>query len=676
MASAIKLDADQQKVADFDEGRGAVAAAAGSGKTGTLVARAVQLVQRGAPADGVVTLVFNKNAEVTLQQRLLMYPETAAHARKMAYTFHALGAAVARRLNPGVSVLLESAQEAAREQGRKQSEEEPSPGGFVRQGGRGLIRPGTGTEELTAQDLGKRIWVSMGGTAKMSERPDYLKDVALGDITEAEKGARERLFQYGWPGTLADPRNQPELLERIRSLQINNLTDNAAHALSIFMPRFRQEKVKVNKVDFSDMLIELGYALKSNNREALQILSRIRHLQIDEAQDGNFLRWYITGAIGKLPTTCSVLTVGDLRQSIQGFAGAQPKLFKLWWDKADRQFSMRYNYRSAPAIVAAGNAVADGEDWNVGGDSIPARKDLGTGEVRIRNMGAAMIASEIEVALKGGKSPKEVTVLSRIRAELDPLVAMLKAKDIKVAVRGGGGLVWKGVDGRHIRAYLNLAERRAPDRQILPALLNRPLRYVSGKDVDRWVSGDRISDTLYAEAGRGYEPAEKVVDAISDMARSSWEDRCSMVEEWLLDSLDAEHRKNRDVPDRESDRGQLIAALCQQARRAGSLMALEEVVTGEKLYKPTDPDVMVLSTIHSAKGDQWDVVYVTGIREGAFPSSKATTAEDLAEETRLLYVAVTRPVHTLILDVNEAEQQRFEKKIAALKKVARKFGDK
>jgi superfamily I DNA/RNA helicase len=673
--ASVKLDADQRRVVAFAEGKGAVAAAAGSGKTGTLVERAVALVRDGAPADGVVTLVFNKNAEVTLKSRLENYPETKEAAPKMAYTFHALGAGIMRRINPNISVLAESASEAAKEQGRRRAQNE-GPGGFVQQGGRGLIRPTTGTEELTANDIARRIWTDMGGFRKMAERPDYMKEVSLSDVTEAEKGVRERLFQYDWPGALAEPRNQRLLLERILALQVNNLSEDAAVALSIFMPRFQQAKVQANKVDFPDMLIGLGYALKQGNPIALQTLSRIRHLQVDEAQDGNFLRWYITGAIGKLATTRSVLTVGDLRQSIQGFAGAQPQLFKLWWDRADQQFALRYNYRSAPAIVAAGNAVAEGEDWNVGGDSLAARKDLGSGDIRIRDLGAATIAAQIEVALKEGASPKSVTVLSRIRAELDPLTAMLKAKGIKVAVRGGGGLVWKGVDGRHIRAYLNIAERRAPDRQILSTLLNRPLRYVSGRDVENWVSGDRISDGLYAEAGRGYRPAAAVVDAISDLSRLDWAQRCVQVQEWLLETLDTEHANNSEMPDRDSDRGALIKELCRQAGQAGSLAALEKLIDGEVLYRPDDPDVMVLSTIHSAKGDQWDVVYVTGIREGAFPSKKAATDEEFNEEVRLLYVAVTRPVHTLILDVNDAEQVRFERKLEALKKVARKFGGK
>lgn len=673
--ASVKLDADQRKVVEFTEGKGAVAAAAGSGKTGTLVERAVALVRAGAPAEGVVTLVFNKNAEVTLKSRFLLYPETKEASPKMAYTFHAMGAGIMRRINPNISVLAESASEAAKEQGKRRAENE-GPGGFIQRGGRGLIRPTIGTEELTANDIGRRIWTDMGGFRKMAERPDYLKDTSLGDVAEPEKGVRERLFQYGWPGRLADPRNQQELLERIRGLQVNNLSDNAAIALSVFMPRFRQAKLQANKVDFPDMLIELGYALKEGNPVAIQMLSRIRHLQVDEAQDGNFLRWFITGAIGKLPTTRSVLTVGDLRQSIQGFAGAQPQLFKLWWDRADQRFSMRYNYRSAPAIVAAGNAVAAGEEWNVGGDSLAARKDLGQGEVRIRDMGAAMIAAEIEVALKAGASPKSVTVLSRIRAELDPLTAMLKAKGVKVAVRGGGGLVWKGVDGRHVRAYLNLADRLVPDRQILPAVLNRPVRYVSGRDLENWVSGNRLTDTVYAEAGRGYRAAAVVVDAISEMSRLDWSQRCAQVQEWLLEALDAEHDNNSEMPDRDSDRGELIKELCRQAAQAGSLPALEKVIDGEVLYRPDDPDVMVLSTIHSAKGDQWDVVYVTGIREGAFPSKKATTDEEFNEEVRLLYVAVTRPVHTLILDVNDAEQDRFKRKIEALKKVAKKFGGK
>ena len=349
-------------------------------------------------------------------------------------------------------------------------------------------------------------------------------------------------------------------------------------------------------------------------------------------------------------------------------------MFKEWWDKADAQFSLPRNYRSAAAIVAAGNAVAKGEPWNIGGDAIAARADLGMGSVRVDSVGTLGIATEISTAIAAGLGCKDVTVLARTKAALEQVAFGLRTKGLKVFVRGGGH-VWKGMDGRMIRAMLDFGEGVMRDQKALGLALNKPKRYVSPVLLTNTQNGrgpwiDKHGRLNLAQLDResGYPPARAVRAAYDTLSNLIWADRVAQVESWLLEGMDADQRENAQAPDAKSDKADLIKSLCEIAAVCGDVKSLDLAIDAETKLDPKDPDVVELSTIHMAKGDQWSVVYVTGVKEGIFPHLRASDDESLAEEVRLLYVAVTRPVHTLVVDVTDAV--RFAAKIAALDIVA------
>ncbi len=647
--AGIPLDSDQQKAADHNHGTAAVAAAAGSGKTTLLVARAIRLVENGAIPASVVTLAFNRNAQVTLRERLNADPATKGFEQQMASTFHAFAFQTLKLVMPNLNVLGVSAEESARQE---------------RSGG-------SDTPRLTTRDLGKQVWTQMGGDLRGAQRPNIVQGTDLDELLSIEPGIRERLFAAGWPNAYfkSDGSTTAEqkvaLRAAIVALGLRDVSQEALEALVEFMPGFRRARTCAKVVDFTDMMLGLGNLIRKGEEKVMTRLRQIQHLQVDEAQDGNELRWFIAQTVANFGGERSVMAVGDLRQSIAGFAGAQPALFRAWWDKANAQFALPNNYRSASAIVAAGNAVAQGEPWNVGGDAIAARTSLGLGSVRVESVGPLGIAVEVATAINAGLSHKDITVLARTRNALETVAFGLRTKGLKVFVRGGG-FVWKGADGRSIRAYLDLAEGNVRDLKAAGWALNKPFRYVSGQKLAAWVTRGRLNQQLYRE--QSYAPARAVIGVFETLAELSWEDRVQQVQDWLLEGLEKDRAENAMAPDSKSDKADLIKSLCEIARVCGSVAALDIAIEAETKLDPKDPDVIELSTIHQSKGDQWQVVYVTGVQEGVFPHIKSTDDESFAEEVRLLYVAVTRPVSTLVVDVKDAK--RFAPKLKALEAVA------
>lgn len=642
----IVLDADQQKPAVFTEGTAAVAAAAGSGKTTLLVGRAISLVENGADPRTVMTLAFNKNAATTLQQRLGKHPLTKDHGKAMASTFHAFALGFCKLVQPRLVVLGTNAREDA---GRNPQEND--------------------APRKTIRDVAREAWEVMGGKLYGEARPAHLRGITdYEPLLELEPGVRERLFAAGWPSVAG---NAAALTTAIRALKLE--TPIEASTLAEFAIQFRKARQKAGAVDFTDMLLGFAYYLRTNNPQVMTRFRQFRHLQIDEAQDGNELRWYIAKTFADFGEDRSVMAVGDLRQSIAGFAGAQPKLFKGWWDTADQQYTLPRNYRSASSIVEAGNVVAYGEPWNIGGDSIAARTDLGVGLVRVGPVGALSIALEVSAALKNKEyTHKDVTVLSRTRAALETVAFGLRTQGLKVVVRGGGN-VWKSMDGRMVRAYLDLGDQKVRDQKAAVQALNRPKRFVSGAMMATWVtSKGELSARLRDDArsrGREARAAAATIEVVEELASLDWETRVQQVQDWLVESLGQDAEGDANAPGRDSDKADLYVNLCDIARTCGSVANLDIAIEAETKLNPSDPDVIELSTIHQSKGDQWGTVYVA-VNPKVFPSPRARTDEERAEETRLLYVAVTRPVHTLVVDVDDAGW--FSDKIDALKRVAAK----
>lgn len=713
----MALDSDQQAAADHQQGPACVAAAAGSGKTTLLVARAVQLVERGSAPASVVTLCFNANAAETLRERLKASPATRGWQDKMAGTFHAFGRGCLQLVAAGRLKVLQKGAKAKKGV-------TPAMGG-----------PRLEDADMTAREMQESVWARLRGDEfragklrkpQRREWPEWMQAVEAPTVQKLEETARERMFDgKSLHQELLEPGRQADLLKLLQKMQLPDASDDTLVALSHYMPAFAQSKAACGYIDYLDMLVQTVNLLMQDNYKVKSRLAEIKHLQIDEAQDGSLLRWYIAYAHATLRADGSTMAVGDMRQSIAGFAGAQPAHFQKWWDHcaAEARFALPRNYRSAALIVESGNVIARGESWNLGGDSIAAMVGThGQGNITVGAFGAFTLATRLAREINEGTIPTvtnaegqpvyDLAILGRTHAALEAIDFAFRTHKIRTKRRGRDKSAWEANDGRCLRALLSLPDGVIPSVPVADGkwfpdhagtaiavnaldtaahergqpgwasedLMERWSTIVKQPDAEGVMRSTARLDTAKIKAAathptewKGRDTARFLQTLLKDFGgMPDWTERINMAVEATLVRIDLDTELAL-VPGREGERGEVVAALENIARQVKSPDELTQSMRADLAPLPPGVAVVELSTIHGAKGNQWGTVAVVGVEEGILPHARAVSPTDEAEELRLLYVAVTRPVHTLIVDVTPGPS-RFDKKLAALKRLANNGG--
>lgn len=589
--STVTLDTFQQAVVDWKAGCALVAAGAGSGKTTTLIERIAALIGQGALPESILLLVYNRKAADDMKKKLSDRLGSGVAERVGAFTFHGWGQRLLRKWgHPSADVVLGA------------DDESPSPYPLAQ----GVLR------DMNVQ----------------GEVDGYLA---------ASNFIREALIDLA----------ANDSIDRIAELRVAEGNLKLAKELRDFTVRYQQAKAQKGAIDFADMLAVIGNEIQRGTQRAQALTNLYAHVMVDEAQDANVARNVIAWHLGTGAKT--LVVVGDLRQSIYGFTGARPDLFKGLLDKGATLLTMPVNRRSTAAIVAAGNAVAEGRDWNLGGACSP-KPDAEAGEpVQFWTCDegqGAQIAAEIQarvaagLPLTDGEGRPNYACLVRTNAGGASLEAGLTARGLPVRVLGSHGGVWATTAGRHFYAYLAAAEDRAVNG--LAAIANRPLRYIKGEITKPLVVSCKdggLVGALRATYNRG---ALRLATDLERLAGMEWAERCEEVADFLITDLKERAAEAGEVAGKavhpDEDKEKAYEALASAAVAAGSLAAIDAQVAAMKKVKATDPAVEI-STCHKAKGAEWTVVFATGMEEGVFPHAMA---EDVEEERRLFYVAVTR----------------------------------
>ncbi|MEZ5377782.1 MAG: ATP-dependent DNA helicase UvrD2 [Acidimicrobiales bacterium] len=360
-----------------------------------------------------------------------------------------------------------------------------------------------------------------------------------------------------------------------------------ADDMADLLHRFAQEKRQRRVVDFDDLLALALRDLLADPDYANAVRWRHRHLYVDEFQDVNPLQFELLKAWrGR---SDDLFVVGDPNQAIYGWNGADPDLLGRF-AKRERTavvIPLADNYRSTPQILTVASAALAGK----AGQLIPHRHDGVVPTITAypsEEDEAVGIAEALRAARSVGEPWSHQAVLVRTNAQLVPIEQALVASGIPVRVRGGSG-------------PLNSPEVKSKLRE-----LTRP-----GVDLRRAVAD--LVDT-----SEGAEPS-------------------------TLTPAEIERRQNVDAL------GNLIRdylAVDPMPNGPGLAAWIATIQAGEVA---TDTDAVDLATFHAAKGLEWPVVHLAGIEAGFVPISYAETGGQLAEEQRLLYVAVTRAERELHL---------------------------
>ncbi len=391
----------------------------------------------------------------------------------------------------------------------------------------------------------------------------------------------------------------------------------AARVAEVFTA-YEQLKRRQGVIDFEDMLRAAVWGIEEHPDVAEQVRARYRHFVVDEYQDVNPLQQRLLDAW--LGGRDDLTVVGDASQTIYSFTGAT-SAYLIDFPRLRRNavvVRLVRDYRSTPQIVGLANAVirqARGAEARLRLELQGQRPPGPEPDLKIfpdEPGEAAAVARRCAELLAGGASASEIAVLFRTNAQSEAYEKALAELEVPYVVRG--------------------AERffdRPEVRQAMIALRSAT-RTTPGETPLAEAVVDALSATGWARTQR----------PPGGSAREQWEALAAIValaEEYAvrpaLEPIGESGTVQRDVS--------LAAFVAELARRA------------EHQHAPTVEGV-TLTSLHSAKGLEWDAVFLVGLAEGTLPTTYAKTPEQLEEERRLLYVGVTRARESLWLSYGQS----------------------
>jgi len=358
---------------------------------------------------------------------------------------------------------------------------------------------------------------------------------------------------------------------------------------------YEQTKRRSGQIDFSDLLLIMAGAMEEYPDVAEEVRSRYRHFVVDEYQDVSPLQQRLLDAwLGDRNDLC---VVGDPNQTIYSFAGATPQHLLGFRRRFPDAVVVRLHrdYRSTPQVVALANALVRSDGVQLSGQRPPGPEPT-FAEFDDEPAEAAAVAAQCKALVAAGTPAAEIAVLFRINAQSEVYEAALGQAGVPYVLRGGERF-FDRAEIREARLLLRGAARSGEDAtESLPDAVRGVLTSLS------WYPDN-------APPGGA--------------ARERWESLAALVA--LAEDLAA------DRPD--VHLAELVAELDQRAQAQ---------------HAPTVQGV-TLASLHSAKGLEWDAVFLVGLTDTTLPIQHATTPEQIAEEQRLLYVGITRARERLAL---------------------------
>ena len=368
------------------------------------------------------------------------------------------------------------------------------------------------------------------------------------------------------------------------------------------MESYERLKDDRKQIDFEDVLLAMAGMIEAEPSVALQVREQYRFFVVDEYQDVSPLQHDLLSLwLGERRDLC---VVGDASQTIYSFAGARSDYlldFPKRWEDAT-VVRLEQNYRSTGSIVATANQLMRGR---AGALTLRARaSEIGT-EPGVREYPSDMaeargVAQNIVELIEAGTRPEDIAVLFRVNVQAAFLETALGDVGVSYQIRGS-------------KRFFDLAEVKQAVMQL------------------RAASVSIIGEPLFK--------------SVSDVLRSLG---------WSQSAPEAQGA----VRDRWESLNAIMGLVDQAAPETTFRQFTDELMERQAGQHEPTVSAVTLATLHSAKGLEWDAVFLIGLSEGLVPISYAGTFEQIDEERRLLYVGITRARRRLALSWSVAGHQQ------------------
>ena len=633
------LNSSQKEAVLHPKGPCLVIAGAGSGKTRVLTYRIAHLIKQGIDPFSILALTFTNKAAKEMKNRIEGIVGTEARSLWMG-TFHSIFARILRTEGYKIGY----------------------PPNFViydTQDSKNLIKA-----IVKEQNLDPKL---------------YKENFVFNRISNA----KNRLISP------LEYKNNPILQEEDSS----SLRPMIGEIYKIYSQRC----FKSQAMDFDDLLFNTN-TLFSEHIDILNKYQQLfQHVLIDEFQDTNYCQYLITKRLASVSR--NIFVVGDDAQSIYAFRGAEIRNILKFEDDFDdlKTIKLEQNYRSTKTIVNAANSVIEKnkskiskEVWtdNEDGELISVKKSFSDNE-------EGKIVSNLifEEKNRNQLTNSNFAVLYRTNSQSRSIEEALRRIGLKYKVFGGVSF-YQRKEVKDLIAYLRFSINQN-DEQSFRRIINYPRRGIGQTSVDKiitisnkenislWDVIQRSSELLNSRINNLLTPFKDLIISFSNFSKNNdayttashiasnsgllkelWDDRSiegmsryENVQE-LLNSI-------KEFLDNDDNKNKKLEDFLQEI----SLM------TDQDKEDDSNEEYISLMTIHMAKGLEFSVVFIVGVEEDLFPSQMMISSrEDLEEERRLFYVAITRAMKKLYLTysstryrygmLKDCEKSRFIKEIS------------
>ena len=620
----------QRAAVEFCDGPSLVIAGAGSGKTRVLTYKIAHLMEQGYQPWSILALTFTNKAAGEMKERIAKIVGTDYARMLWMGTFHSIFLRILRTEHDKIGF-------------------EPN---F------------TIYDSADSKSLIKSI----------------IKEMELDDKTY-KAGAIQ--------GVISNAKNQLVTAEQYVSNPANRQSDarqNMAALGTIFM-RYCSRCRQSNAMDFDDILFNTNVLLRDFPEILYKYQQRFEYILVDEYQDTNYAQYLIIKRIAAMRE--NICVVGDDAQSIYGFRGANIQNilnFKIDYPE-HKLIRLEQNYRSTKTIVEAANSVIDHNKDQIKkkvwsdkeqGDLITLLRATSDGEE-----GTLVANSIFGYKMSQQLNNKDFAILYRTNSQSRSLEEALRKQNIPYKIYGGLSF-YDRKEVKDLLAYFRVVIN-PHDEQALLRIINYPARGIGKTTIERlMVVADERQKGVWDVISSDEEPMPSDFNSGTSGKLRNFATMIKSFQTLLNKQTAIELAKHicnevgiikvlkeDDTPEgvaRVQNIEELLNAIMEFSDKQVDEVTGEQnevtlnkfmedvaLLTDQDKKEDEDSDYVTLMTIHSAKGLEFPYVYVVGMEENLFPGIQSlSTREDLEEERRLFYVAMTRAETKLVLSYAES----------------------
>ena len=459
-----------------------------------------------------------------------------------------------------------------------------------------------------------------------------------------------------------------------RSKDVETADDYFAEKMNEVYAAYEELCERESLVDFGELLLRTYLLLKTNENVLDHYKKRFRHILVDEFQDTNEVQYQF------LKLLCEgeghIMSVGDDDQSIYGWRGAKSENINRFTKdyKNTEIIRLEQNYRSTSIILGAANAVIENNQGRMGKELWTEQKEgepISIYSAYNEDDEARYVVGSIQNWMEQGRDLNEVAILYRSNAQSRALEEAILREGLAYRIYGGLRF-YERAEIKNAMSYLRLVFGREDDAAF-ERVINIPPRGIGAKTLDIIRSrAQKIETSLWKACQDLLE-----TDDLTPRASQSVEGFLSDFEDLEIETKDL---PLRDLVDHVIQRSGLIEYHKKEAGEKGRTRVenLAELVTAASDFEPEPLDdaeeiplklfidhaaldagetqasdhesAIQLMTLHSAKGLEFPLVFITGFEEGLFPHKLSIEeADQLQEERRLCYVGMTRSMERLFI---------------------------